>query len=42
MTCIVVIVISVFMLFLDWKLALLSMKSTILCTGKIIKRGVDQ
>lgn len=32
MTCIVVIVLSVFMLFLDWKLALLLMKISILCT----------
>jgi hypothetical protein len=34
MTCILVIVLSVFMLFLDWKLALLTMKIGILCTGK--------
>ncbi|XP_021941295.1 uncharacterized protein LOC110840517 isoform X4 [Zootermopsis nevadensis] len=31
MTSIVVIVMSVFMLFLDWKLALMSMKSSFLC-----------
>ncbi|XP_023702733.1 uncharacterized protein LOC111861973 [Cryptotermes secundus] len=33
MTCILVIVLSVFMLFVDWKLALLTMKISLLCTG---------
>ena len=34
MTCIVVIIMSVFMIFLDWKLALLSLKGSSWCAGK--------
>jgi hypothetical protein len=30
------------MLFLDWKLALLSMKISVLCTGKTVDRSVTQ
>jgi len=35
MACIVVTILGVFMLFVEWKLALLSMKGSILCAGKI-------